>query len=88
MDREQPLVGQLQHDHLEEVAGPSGADDQNFGRIRLPVDIDDDKGMVGGVLNVSVGDAVAAGGPVYLHTPFIVLQNDLGVGDGHIGMEV
>ncbi len=68
MDREESLVCQFQDHHLEEVAGAIRTDDQDLGRVRIGVDVNDDQRMVDGVVDIDVRDAVTTGGLVNLHT--------------------
>jgi len=56
----EPIVGQLQNEALEEVAGDVRADHEHLRWVGIRVDIDNDERMVHGVEDVRVRDAVTS----------------------------
>lgn len=60
MDGEEPIIGQLKNEELEEVAGEVGADHEDLRWVGVRVDIDNDERMVDGVEDVRVGDAMTS----------------------------
>ena len=68
MNGEESIIGQLEYEELEEVAGEVRADHENLRRVGVRVDIDDHERMVDGVEDVRIRDAMASGRPVNLHT--------------------
>ncbi len=68
MDRQEPFIGQLEDDHLEEVSGGARTDDEQLRRVGVPVQVDDNEGMVGRMEEVVAGDPVAPRRAMYLHT--------------------
>lgn len=68
MNGEEPIIGQLENEELEEVAGEVGADHEDLRWVGVRVDIDNDERMVDGVEDVRVGDAMTSSRTVDLHT--------------------
>ena len=68
MNGEEPIIGQLEYEELEQVAGDVGADHENLGRVSVRVHIDNDNRMVDGVEDVRIRDAMTSGRAVNLHT--------------------
>jgi hypothetical protein len=60
VDREQTVVGEFEHDHLEQISSRIGTDRQELGRISVGIEVDHDEGLCGGVPDIVVGDAVPA----------------------------
>src|SRR3546814_412211 len=68
VDGEEPIIGQLENEELEEVAGEVGADHENLRWVGIRVHIGDHKWMVDGVEDVGIRDAMASGRAMDLHT--------------------
>ena len=68
VNREEPIAGKFEHDHFEQVPGSVGPDCEDLRRVRLGVEIDDDNGVVDGVLDVRITDPVSSRRSVDLHT--------------------
>ena len=69
MNGQQPIVGELEHHHLEQVAASVGANDQKLGRVAVGIEVDDHDRVVGGMAEVLVADAMTSSRSVDLHTP-------------------
>ncbi len=59
VDGEEPIVGELEDDDLEEVAGTVGADHEHLRRVGVRLDVDNHDRAIDGVENIRIGDAVA-----------------------------
>lgn len=59
VDRQQPLVGKLEYDHLEQVACTVGADHEELRRVVMLLDVDHDDRVVDNMLDRLVINAVA-----------------------------
>ena len=71
VNRQQEGVCENEDDHFEQVPGSVWADGQFLGRIAVGIEIDDNERVVGGVMDVSVNDAVSASRAVDLHTSLL-----------------
>lgn len=60
MNGEEPIIGQLENEALEEVAGEVGADHEDLRWIGVRVDIDNDERMFDGMEDVRVRDAMTS----------------------------
>jgi hypothetical protein len=60
VNSEEPIIGQLENEELEEVAGEVGADHERLRRVGVRVDIDNDERMFDGVEDVRIRDAVTS----------------------------
>ena len=67
MDHEAEVVGELEPDDLQQIAGPVRSDCQNRGWVGVGIEVNDGEGMVEGVADDRVVDAVPASRPVNLH---------------------
>lgn len=68
MDRHESIVGQFEHDHLQQVSGSVGSDDEDLGRIGVGIDVDHDERTASGMRDVLIGDAVPPSRSVDVHT--------------------
>ena len=68
MNGEEPIIGKLENEELEEVAGEVGADHENLRRVGVRVDIHDNNRAVDSVEDVRIRDAMTSGRAVNLHT--------------------
>jgi hypothetical protein len=68
VNSEEPIIGQLENEELEEVAGEVGADHERLRRVGVRVDIDNDERMFDGVEDVRIRDAVTSSRTMDLHT--------------------
>ncbi len=68
MDRHPPLVRQQKHDHLEEIAGAIGSDEQQPRSLAVRIEIDHDERVINGVANLGVRDPVPASRSMNIHT--------------------
>lgn len=68
MNRQELVVGQVHCDHFEHVAGTVRPDNQQLWRIGIGVEVDHDKRVFDGVVDVRVVNAVPSGRTVDLHT--------------------
>jgi hypothetical protein len=59
VDRQEPIIGQLENDHLEQVACTVWADHEHLRRVVMLVDVDNDDRVIDNMLDRSVIDAVA-----------------------------
>ena len=71
MDRQEPIIGQNQDDHFEQVSGLVRADGQFPGRIAVGIEVDDNQRVTRGVTDVSVRDAVPSSRAMDLRTPIL-----------------
>lgn len=71
MDREVPILCQLEDDDLEEIARPVWPDHQDLGRVAIGLEIHDDERLTQRVLCVGVIDAMSTSGSVNLHTALV-----------------
>ena len=67
----QQLVREIQHDHLEEVARPIRADGQEARWVGLWFEVHHHDGVVQGVAYVLVGNSMAPGRPMDVHTRIV-----------------
>ena len=67
VDGDQPVVGEDEHDHFEEIPGGVGTDHEHFRRIGTGVEIDRHDLMLDRVQDIVVADAVLAGRSMDLH---------------------
>lgn len=68
VDRHQSFLGEDQGNDFHEAAGSVRSDEQQLRWIGLGVEVSDDDGMVTGVQDVIVGDAVLACRSMNFHT--------------------
>ncbi len=68
MNGEKPIIGQLENEELEEVAGEVGADHEHLRRVGLRVDVHNGERMFNGVEDVRIRDAMTSSRTVDLHT--------------------
>lgn len=59
VDDQEVVVGELEQDDLEEVAGLVGSDDEDLRWISVRFEVHDDERMVDGVADVDFGCAVS-----------------------------
>lgn len=71
MDRQNPVVGKHEHDHLEHVPGLIRPDRELLRRIAVRVKVDDDKRVIRGMADSGVGDPVPPSRTMDLHTPLV-----------------
>ena len=71
MYRQEPFVGQCEHDHLEEVAGRVRSDRQLFRGVAVGIEVDHHERAIGGMTDLMVGDAVSSSRAMDLHTPLV-----------------
>ncbi len=71
MYRQEPFVGEGEHDHLEGVAGRVRSDDQLLGRVAVGIEVDHHERVVGGMTDLVVGDAMSSSRAMDLHTPLM-----------------
>ena len=71
MDRDVPLLGELEHDDLEQVSREIRPDDEDLGWIGVRLEIGDDQRMLDGVTDVVVAAAVLACRSSDLHTGLV-----------------
>jgi hypothetical protein len=67
MDHKIGIVREFESDDLEEVPGSVRPDCEHLGWIGVGFEVDEREGMVDGVTDGVVDDAVVAGGAVDLH---------------------
>ena len=71
MDRQKPVVGEDEHDHLEEVAGVIRTDGELPGRVIVRPEVDDDDCVIRGMADGGVADAMTSSRTMDLHTPLV-----------------
>lgn len=71
MYRQEPFVGQCEHDNLEEVAGRVRSDRQLFRRVAVGIEVDHHEWVIGGMTDLIVADAVSSSRAMDLHTPLV-----------------
>lgn len=75
MDHEADLVGELEPDDLEQIAGVVGSDGKDHRRVSVRVVVDDGDGMVESVEDGRIRNIVPARRPMDLHIRNIVIRN-------------
>lgn len=68
MDDQDLLVGQLDEDDFEEVAGKVRSDDEDLRRIGVGLEVGDHDAVVDRVRDLGLGEAVAQRRAVDVHT--------------------
>lgn len=68
VDGDHPVVGEDEHDHLEEVSGRVGADHEHLWWVGIGFEIGRHKFVLDRVQDVVVADAVLAGRSMNLHS--------------------
>lgn len=68
MDREHSVVGELEHDHLEQVPGPVRSDCEHLRGVSICVEIHDDDRVIRRVSDVGISNPVPSRRTVDLHT--------------------
>ncbi len=67
MDHKLDIVRELEPDDLQKVPSVVGPDGEHPGRVGAGLEVDDREGMIDGVADGIVLDAVLVGAAVYLH---------------------
>jgi hypothetical protein len=68
MDRQKPVVGEQEHDHLEHVPGLIRSDDELLRRVSVRLEVDDNERVIRGVTHGGVADTVPSSRGMDLHT--------------------
>ena len=71
MDRHESVVGEFEHNHLEQVPGSIRPDDQHLGWIAVGIEVSHHKRMLCRAEDVLIRDAMSPRRPVHVHTPLM-----------------
>ena len=73
MYRQEPVVGQCEDDHLDEVASRVRSDRQLFQSVAIGIgiEVDHHERVIGGMTDLMVGDSVSSSRSMDLHTPLV-----------------
>jgi len=71
MNRQQPLLSEDEHNHLEHVPSLVRSDGQFLRWVTVRLEVDDDERVVRGVADGGLADTVPSSGTMDLHTSLV-----------------
>lgn len=71
MDRQQSVLGEHEHDHLEHVPGLVRSDGELLRWVSVRLEVDDHERVIRGVTHGGVADTVPSGRAMDLHSPLV-----------------